>query len=249
MISGAQFFTIRDFCKTSDGLFESMKKVADIGYTAIQLSGVCAFDCDWMKERLAETGLKCVLTHNPAERLLSRPENVALDNKKIGCKYVGLGFFGFRGDMPDQPRAFAEQYTLPARVIKDSGCLFMYHNHDAEFIKYGGKPILTLLAELMPEELMGFTLDTYWVQVGGGDPADWIRRLSGRVWCVHLKDAGYKQQMLPLGEGNLNFDGILSACEDAGTEYLLVEQDDCNGKDPFECLKTSFEYLKSRGIN
>ena len=38
---GAQFYTVRDFCKTKEGLFESLKKVADIGYTAVQLSGVC----------------------------------------------------------------------------------------------------------------------------------------------------------------------------------------------------------------
>ena len=30
---------------------------------------------------------------------------------------------------------------------------------------------------------------------------------------------------------------------------MLVEQDDCNGEDPFDCLKRSFEYLKSRGFN
>ena len=29
---GAQFFTIRDFCKNPDDLSESLKKVADIGY-------------------------------------------------------------------------------------------------------------------------------------------------------------------------------------------------------------------------
>ena len=39
---GAQFFTIRDYCKTISALDESMKKVADIGYKHIQLSGVYA---------------------------------------------------------------------------------------------------------------------------------------------------------------------------------------------------------------
>ena len=37
---GAQFFTIRDFCKTTEELAESLKRVADIGYKTIQLSGV-----------------------------------------------------------------------------------------------------------------------------------------------------------------------------------------------------------------
>ena len=31
-----------------------------------------------------------------------------------------------------------------------------------------------------------------------------------------------------------------------GTEWLLVEQDTCDGS-PFDCLKQSLDYLKQRG--
>ena len=44
MIIGAQLYTVRDFCKTTDALAETLKKVADIGYTEVQLSGVCDYD-------------------------------------------------------------------------------------------------------------------------------------------------------------------------------------------------------------
>ena len=60
---GAQFFTIRDFCKNTDDIAESLKKVADIGYKTVQLSGICAYDAGWMKEELRKNGLTCVLTH------------------------------------------------------------------------------------------------------------------------------------------------------------------------------------------
>ena len=54
--------------------------------------------------------------------------------------------------------------------------------------------------------------------------------------------------MAVVGEGNINFDRVFTCAEKAGTKYMLVEQDDCNGEDPFECLKRSYEYLKSRGF-
>ena len=95
---------------------------------------------------------------------------------------------------------------------------------------------------------MGFTLDTYWIQAGGGDPAQWVERLSGRIPCIHLKDFAYGRKMAVLGEGNINFDRVFQKAADGGTEYMLVEQDDCNGEDPFDCLKRSYEYLKSRGF-
>ena len=32
-------------------------------------------------------------------------------------------------------------------------------------------------------------------------------------------------RMAPVGQGNINFDAVLAAAEQVGTEYLLVEQD------------------------
>ncbi len=36
--------------------------------------------------------------------------------------------------------------------------------------------------------------------------------------------------------------------EKGGTQFMLVEQDDCNGEDPFECLKRSYNNLKTMGF-
>ena len=102
-----------------------------------------------------------------------------------------------------------------------------------------------------PEELK-FTIDTYWVQAAGGDPAWWINHFKGRTPCIHLKDMNYLDQatrpMAVIGEGNMNFDGILKAAIDCDVKYALVEQDDCNGEDPFDCLRRSYEYLKAQGL-
>ena len=95
---------------------------------------------------------------------------------------------------------------------------------------------------------MGFTLDTFWVQAGGGDPAWWLRNLSGQVDCIHLKDFAYGRRFAAVGEGNMNFEAIFAAAEDAGTKYMLVEQDDCYGEDPFDCLARSYKYLRSEGF-
>ena len=54
--------------------------------------------------------------------------------------------------------------------------------------------------------------------------------------------------MAVLGEGNINFDRVFEKAEAGGTRYLLVEQDDCCGEDPFDCLRRSYGYLRSRGF-
>ena len=246
---GAQFYTIREHCKNLDDFAESIKKVADIGYRYVQISGTCAYEPQWLKEQLDKNELQCVLTHTPADKLTATPDQVSKDHDVFGCKYVGLGYFGFDETKADSTlHTFTETYKPVAKALKDNDKYFMYHNHDREFQKINGKIILEHLADIFNEDEMGFTLDTYWIQVGGGDPAQWIEKLAGRVPCIHLKDYAYGRKMAVVGEGNLNFERIFQMAEKSGTKYLLVEQDDCYGESPFECLKRSYQNLKAYGF-
>jgi sugar phosphate isomerase/epimerase len=249
MLVGAQFYTIRDFCKTPEDLALSLKKVADIGYQTVQLSGTCDYDPQWMKEQLEMNGLKCVLTHVRGNRLFEETALVAAEHTVYGCDCVGLGHYSFNPEKGHSIEHFLETYVPVAEELKKCGKYFMYHNHAHEFKKVDGKLILDTIIEKIPADLMGITLDTYWVQVGGGDPAQWLEKLAGRIPCIHLKDYAWGPTMAVVGEGNINFDRVFEKAEAGGTKYMLVEQDNCNGEDPFECLKRSYQYLKACGFN
>ena len=62
-----------------------------------------------------------------------------------------------------------------------------------------------------------------------------------------LKDMipdGFTAKMAAVGSGNMNFAAILDTLKHNGvTEYALVEQDDCYGASPFDCLKSSLDYV------
>ncbi len=242
---GAQMYTVNAFTKTTEGISESLKKIADIGYKNVQVSGTCPYDPKWLKAELDKNGLKCVITHTSIEN----PEETIANHNILDCKYIGLGWYDFQNsETNDAYKAFLEKYKPITQAFINNGKYFMYHNHDHEFIKYNNKIILQHLAEDFTPEELGFTLDTFWVQVGGGDPSYWIEKLSNRVPCIHLKDYAYGKKMSVIGEGNLNWDRIFKTAEESGTKYMLVEQDDCNGEDPFYCLRRSYEFLKSRGF-
>ena len=53
--------------------------------------------------------------------------------------------------------------------------------------------------------------------------------------------------MAPVGEGNLNWPAIFAAFAKAGTQYMLVEQDTCDGS-PFAALQSSQEFLAKAGF-
>lgn len=246
---GVQFYTIREFCKTTEGLAESLKKVADMGYTTVQISGTCTFDAQWMKEQLNRNNLQCVITHTPKEQLADSVK-VCEDHRIFGCNNVGLGYYKFKdGDLSQIYEAFKATYAPVAQAIHDQGLYFMYHHHDMELQKIDGQTILRKIAADFSPEILGLTLDTYWLQKGGVDPAASIREFAGRIPCIHLKDYGYGATMEAVGSGNLNWDAIFAAAADSKVEYMLVEQDNCNGLDPFDCLRSSYEFLKANGFN
>ena len=242
---GAQLYTVREFTQTLDDFAQTLKKIADIGYRNVQVSGTCAYEADWLKEQLYKNSLHCVLTHYNPDLMKADPEKVALKHKSFGCKYIGIGMIPGGAAGYD---AFRDAFLNVSHVFAENDCLLMYHNHDFEFIKDN---LIDRMVNDFPEREIGFTLDTYWIQAAGGDSAEWIRKLKGRVPCIHLKDMGFNDKMImtPIYEGNMNFDAIIEACRYAGTEYLLVEQDECYGEDPFACLKRSFINLKVRGLH
>lgn len=254
---GAQLYTVRKYCDTLEGLDDTLKRVADIGYTSVQLSGICDYDCCWMAKKLKEYGLSADITHFKYDKIVNDTENTVAFHKAMGTKYIGLGsvsnFKKSRCDMKLMYK-FMEDVALAVDKIYDSGCKFMYHNHNMEFIRLDdGRNVLELLCDSFPAEKFGITLDTYWVQAGGADPVFWIRKLKGRVNCVHFKDmvyngADFAVRMAPIGQGNMNYPEILKACEDAEVEYAYVEQDNCYDEDPFDCLRKSYEYLSSYGL-
>ena len=244
---GAQFYTVRNQCQTLEDFALTLRKVADIGYKTVQISGTCPYEAEWLREQLAINDLKCVLTHIPVPRLTGETAQVIADHHVFGCDNIGLGWWAF--NETDTYEKFMSTFPRVAEEIRAGGRYFMYHNHDQEFQRIGGQLILEKLAQDIPAEVMGFTLDTFWVQAGGGDPAQWIEKLAGRVPVIHLKDFAYGRKMAVVGEGNINFDRVFTEAEKAGTKFMMVEQDDCNGEDPIECLRRSYEYLKACGFN
>ena len=51
---GVQMYTVREYAKTLEDFEETLKKIADLGYKSVQVSGPCAYEGDWLAEKLKE---------------------------------------------------------------------------------------------------------------------------------------------------------------------------------------------------
>ncbi len=245
---GAQFYTIRESIRTIEDFDASCKKIKEIGYQIIQISGTPLAAAE-MKPVVDQYGLKVAVTHQDFEVFRNEPERIAEYNRTLGCELCGIGC------MPKNYRenvsAFIDGMNRAAEKLRKEGLYLGYHNHAFEFTRQDGKFMMDRLIEESDPENVKFIVDTYWLQVGGMNPAGYIRKLGPRAMAVHLKDLKVDQDnkigMAEIGQGNLDWDEIIRACDETGVKWALVEQDICQ-RDPFDSLKISYDYLTAKGF-
>ena len=252
MITGVQLWTLREHCTNLKDFSETLKKVSDMGYKSVQVSGTCSYEPQWLKEQLHINGLICPITHFDVQEVISNTKETAEKHSVFDCSYIG---YGGKHNRPNDYYSIIAALPDPSTELHKLGKQFTYHHHSWEYLEHtsDGRTVMQYLSDTFSPEQMNFTLDTYWVKYAGYNVSEEIQRLKGRIGCVHLKDMikldNEDKQMAYVGGGNcLDFEKILQNLYDAGTKYVLVEQDDCYGKDPFNELKKSFDYLKSLGL-
>ena len=249
---GLQMYTLREFLKTPEDTAKTLKKVREIGYEVVQISGCAVKDMKLLRKLVDDAGLISNSVHENYNRIVKETEAFIEDCKIMGYTTAAVPWLGEEFRSLDGYARAAEEMTRAGEKLRKNGIILTYHNHEFEFERYGDKIGLEILYLKADAKYLQSEIDTYWVQFGGADPAEWILRMKGRAPIVHLKDMsikpGRKQIMVPIGEGNLNWKRIFEALRKVDTKFYYVEQDDCNGEDPFESCRRSLVNLKKMGV-
>lgn len=249
-----QLYTLRDVCKTAEDFAATMKKVREIGYTAVQISGVGPIpEADLVAMCKAE-GLTICATHEPAQKILDETDAVIARLQALGTKLTAYPFpAGIDFDNPEHVDTLIKKLDAAGAKFRAAGLKLGYHNHANEFYRpAGGKTFLECVYdETSPENIVA-ELDTFWVQRGGGDVVEWVKRVKGRTPFIHLKDymvnAKGEPHFCEVGSGTLDFKRIVAEADAGGCEWFIVEQDSCPG-DPFVSIKKSFDYIKANLVS
>ncbi|KKL55178.1 hypothetical protein LCGC14_2258010 [marine sediment metagenome] len=250
-VLAAQMYTLREFTKTPADIATTLAKVKAIGYDAIQISAFGPIDPAELARMLRGEGLIVASTHTAWARFEGELDKVIEEHRMWGCSHPAIG--GMPGEYRNAEGIvkFAPLAEQVGRKLAEAGMDFSYHNHNFELRRTRGKTWLDILYDSSDPQYVKAEIDTYWIQAGGGDPAEWIRKVAGRIPVLHLKDMTMGedgQRMAEIGEGNLNWPAILAAAKDAGVEWYCVEQDRCYERDPFDSLKISLENLHGMGL-
>lgn len=266
---GLQLYGVRDTMK--EDFYGTLKAVRDMGYEYVEFAGYYGKTASEIKATLDELGLKCISVHQGLDFYNDDPDAAAEFLRSFGVKYSVIPWYD-RSKLADTDewQATVERFTEVAKLLAKHGMTLGYHNHEFEFDQLDGKYLYDLIFEqvegIVPE------IDTCWVHYAGLDPAAKIKEYKGKVEIVHLKDFVCKRlaggpaydlidadgkpmkttrednefEFRPVGQGRQDMAKILEACEQSGTELLIVEQDKTyRGMTELEAAKQSIDYLKA----
>lgn len=242
-----QLYTLRNHLKTPADMAKTLKRVREIGYRAVQMSGVGPIAPVEFSKMCQGEGLTLCATHESSDDILRNPEAIVSRMKALGCTLTAYPYpRGIDFGSEEGVNQLIADLTHAGTVLRDAGITLCYHNHNLEYRKLNGTVIMHRIYDEIPADVLGAELDTYWVQMGGADVVDEIDRVAGRQPILHLKDCGVdddnKTVFCEIGNGNLPWKRIIAAAEKGGTEWFAVEQDTCPG-DEFDSVKQSFDYI------
>ncbi|MDR0503227.1 MAG: sugar phosphate isomerase/epimerase [Treponema sp.] len=248
---GVQMYTVREYLKTPKEINSSLKRIKEMGFDMVQLSGNGPIDNNELAAMLKDNGIQAVGTHSPWERVADKDELARLieEHKVLGCGQIGIGIKpNIYPDTYDGYTGFIKKVNEICDQLDGTGLGFGYHNHELEFMKFNGVCAMDRLIEECPK--CEFTLDVFWVQAGGKDPCEYMDKLKNRIRILHLKDyrvCARQRQFAEIGQGNLNWPAIFSRCDQYGIPCAVIEQDGDFLKDPFESLALSRKFLVDEG--
>jgi len=268
---GLQLYSVREEMEKD---FEgTLKKVAQMGYEYVEFAGYFGRSAEEIKRILDENGLKCISVHQGVEWLLEEGQKAVDYLKTFGVKYAVVPWYSaenHKGGAGWEKTLIS--FARAAELLKNNGMMLGYHNHDFEFKTYEGKYLLDWLYETFSPELLEPEVDTCWVHYAGVNPAEYLKKYTGRMHVVHLKDfscdklgggpvyalidgegkemdkpskedSGFRFR--PVGEGIQDWNAILAAAEEAGAEVLIVEQDQWYEDSALDAAARSRAYLKN----
>ncbi len=169
---------------TMEDYRQNLKTAAEMGYDGVELFGPC-FDIpvDEMKTLLSDVGLEVVSMHVMTDMVMDMIPYA----KGLGLKYMGIAMENMFNE--EEVHAYAEKLNGLGKACDEEGIRLTYHNHTQEFAVYGDKTIMDILVAETDPNLVSFELDAGWCAAAGHEPIEIVKKYSGRIKLIHLKES------------------------------------------------------------
>lgn len=243
---GVQLYSVRELA--AKDLHSVLKSIKQMGYEGVEFAGFHGHTAPAIKAMLDDAGLKCCGTHTQLDQLLGDNfEKTVAFHKVIGATMAIVPGMGEErratvAALADTAKLFNEL----AEKLKPHGMRTGYHAHGGDFAKVnGGRSQWEILFASVCDDVV-MQMDTGNCVQGGGDPVALLRQFASKAYTVHLKEFGGPHSAV-VGEGMVDWKGVLEACKGAPVEWYVVEHE-VRGVDALRAIERFREGLRGFGV-
>lgn len=235
---GVQLYSLRERAE-KEGAEEVLRLVSQAGYDGVEFAGFYGKTPEEMKQLLQKYSLVGISAHIRPEAVEeSLPYIDALGIRYVFIPWVGTEEF----ESPEKYAALLQSTAKAKAVLEARGVVLGYHNHAHEYA--GG---CDYLGKFTADAGIRAELDVFWAHVAGRDAAAEMKRLSGRLALVHIKEAAAhdpaRSPQPVVGEGFVGMGAVFAEAEKQGLPWAILEVENfpCGEE---EYLRKSLENMK-----
>lgn len=238
---GIQVSSLKPLLGTSEAVRIAFDRMAALGCRYVQLQ--------WIDPSVpvgdvasAMGDMKSLGTQDFYVTVLENLEYYVNLNTATGGRWLTVSRIPDRCKSREGLDIFAAELTALQEKLEPLGQAVCFHPVSADFQAVPGMNPVEYLLEKLPWLVL--CLDLFHLDKNCQDMPAFIRRYTGRIPMAHFKD--HRDGILvPAGQGQVNWDGVVAACVDAGVGFGLAEQESWDA-DPYDCLAQAMTWLEGQ---
>ena len=240
MKTGIQVSSLKPLLLNEAQVYQAFSRLQAIGCRWVQLQwSQPGVSVTALADALRKSGMESVSVQDFYETVLKDFSYYVNLNTATGGKWLCVSRIPDRLKSPSGLDAFVEELRAVQKRLEPLGQQLCFHPVSADFQAIPGMDAVEYLLQAMPE--LALCLDLYHLNRCCPDMPAYLRRHAGRVCMAHFKDSR-GDTLVPAGQGDIAWDGVVKACLDAGAAYGFVEQERWQG-DPYVCLHQAMDWL------
>lgn len=223
----------------SDAGFEAIELCSPAGYADSGFGGLAKYKPSELRKIITDANLQCVSSHfsiNELRKDLAGRIEWAKEVRLTQMLVPSLD--GPRNPTMDDVKRAADEYNKIAEQSGNAGLQQGLHNEEFELTTVNGKRTYDLLFELLDPKLVKFQFQVSTIS-RGYDAAEYFTKYPGRFVSMHAQGWSAKtREIVPIGQGTLDWQKIFTAAKTGGIRNYFVEMD-------LDKMRASVPYLRS----
>ena len=237
---GIQVSSLKPLLLTTEEVCKAFSAMKALGCQTVQLQWIDpSVPVEGIASAMREAQITSVSVQDFYDLVLANMDYYTQLNAATGGTWLCVSRIPERLKTPDGLDAYIMELRAMQDKLRPLGQKICFHPVSGDFTAIPGRNAVEYLLEHMPE--LEICLDLYHLNRNCADMPGFIRRYGNRICMVHFKDA-IGETLVPAGQGNTDWTGVVDACLEAGVPYAFVEQERWE-RDPYDCLKEAMDWV------